>query len=833
MIRVRNKKVVSETAWMTYKANKKRNLLTIAAITLTTFLITIILGIGISYRGTITQRSVAMDGLDYDIELTEPRDDQTEAIRLMENVKWAGTAVKCAVVETYQGQELGKVKLYWLDQTCWEKQCAPVLKNLTGHYPRQENEIMLSLGLLESMGIENPVPGMKLELEYTALSENAEEMVRKEFVLSGYFRDYSRGERGFISKTFYASTGVKQTALTQGSLKISLKNPLYSEKDIIKMQNAIDLRDQQIIIADYETIALFLKTAAGLGGMIFMVFLSGYLFIYNTLYISVTKDIRYYGQLRTIGMTTVQMKSMIYKQAVWNSCIGIPAGLIIGYVAAKGVIPRILLIVNPRFNLDEISVLNPVVCLTAAVFALATTLVSSRKPAVLASEISPVEAAVFVPEVSAGKRKRERGGSISMAWRNMFRDKKQAAVILLSFTLTLSVFLTAGAVIRQNDAHSVLNAYYDYDIQIKNETTLEERRPLLTEEKIRQIKSLDGVKEVRTVSSAAAVVPYQEAVYGQYYQDLYKSRYSPGNYEEDISYYKEHSDSEMFQTRFIGIDQAGFHKLNKSLGNVLDSKEFEAGETAVAVISIVDADLYKKEMTGKQVKFFLPGGREPQKEQGVRIAAVGGIAQNPAYFAGGYTPDLIVSQEYARRLSDHIFTELVDVEYEKPFSQDIEREVLKIVENEQISYESKLMRYGEMKQTENQVKVLGGSIEVIMAVLALLNYINMMAAGIQNRTQELAALESIGMTSKQIRKVLMLEGAGYALISIGAALAAGVPLSYTVFQSMNRYGITYSLPVAAVTVLFGVILAACVFVPVCIYQRTQKASIIERLRMVE
>lgn len=834
MIKVRNEKTVSEVAEMTYKANKKRNLLTIAAIILTTFLITIVFGLGISYWETIMQRSIAMEGLDYDIELTEPRDDQTETIRSMENVKWAGVAVKCAIVNQYKGQETGKVRLYWLDHTCWEKQCVPALKNVTGKYPKKENEIMLSLSLLKSLGIKDPVLGMKLELDYSVLSEKTEETECRQFVLSGYFHDYSRGERGFVSKAFYASTGVTQTDLTQGSLKISLKNPLYSEKDIIKMQNAIDLSSQQIIMADYETIGLFLKTSAGLAGMAFLVFLSGYLFIYNTLYISVAKDIRYYGQLRTIGMTSRQLKNMIYKQAVWSSCIGIPLGLAVGYAAAKGVIPRVLLIVNTRFDMDEITMVNPVVCLAAAAFALATTLVSSRKPAVIASECSPVEASVYVAAASRGKNKeRKSAGGFSMAWRNMFRDKKQAAVILLSFTLTLSVFLTVGAIIRENDARSVLNASYDYDIQIKNETTLDEKIPLLTEEMIRNIEALDGVKYVRTVSSAVAVVPYQAEIYGQYYKELYESRYSPGNYENDISFYKEHPDSERFQTRFIGIDEQGFRYLNDSLGKVLDQKEFEEGKTAAAIISIGSADSYEKEMTGKYVRFLLPESKRPQEELDIKIAAVGGLAENPAYFAGGYTPDLIVSQSYARKLLGDPFAELAEVIYEKPFSNELEDKILKITGNKQISYESKLMRYEVMKQTENQVKVLGRSMEVIMAFLALLNYLNMMAAGIQNRTQELAALESIGMTSKQIRKVLMLEGAGYVLISICFALAAGVPLSYTVFQSMNRYGVTYSLPAADIILLFGVILAACVTIPVCIYQRTQKASIIERLRMVE
>lgn len=39
-----------------------------------------------------------MQGIDYDIELTKPRDDQVSVIREMDQVKYAGLLVKCVVL---------------------------------------------------------------------------------------------------------------------------------------------------------------------------------------------------------------------------------------------------------------------------------------------------------------------------------------------------------------------------------------------------------------------------------------------------------------------------------------------------------------------------------------------------------------------------------------------------------------------------------------------------------------------------------------------------------------------------------------------------------------
>lgn len=66
----------------------------------------------------------------------------------------------------------------------------------------------------------------------------------------------------------------------------------------------------------------------------------------------------------------------------------------------------------------------------------------------------------------------------------------------------------------------------------------------------------------------------------------------------------------------------------------------------------------------------------------VRIAAVGDSDDNPAYFGRGYTPDLIVSREYARQLLGTEFIELIEVDYEKPFSEDTERLVKEVFAGE-------------------------------------------------------------------------------------------------------------------------------------------------------
>ena len=831
MLKVKNKKVINDLAKTTYFANKKRNLLTIMAIFLTTFLICTVISIGLSYRDTVMLRQERMQGMDYDIELTEPRNDQVTAIRNMENVKYAGLSVKCAVLSKCGDTPLDKIRLFWLDNTCWEKQTIPALDYYKGEYPQKENEIMLSQNALKSMGIKNPSVGMELPLIYQTLAENSDnEDSAKMFILSGWFLDYSGKDKGYVSEKFYQTTGVVQTDLTQGELKISLTNPLYSESDIIEMQNQINISGNQIIKGDSDTISYFCRTIIGLLVLLLLIFTSGYLFIYNTLYISVKKDIRYYGQLKTIGTTSIQIKKMINKQVLWNTVIGIPLGLICSAIVGKIVIPQLLHSLNPLIMPNDVETVSVWVFIIAAIFSFVTAVISSQKPAKIATNCSPIEATKYIGDFSSNVKSIIRnGGDIrSMVKINLFRDKKQFRIIMCSLSLAVSLFLIINVVIEANNATNILNHSYDYDLQILNQTLLSDNEEqVITDDLIENIKNLKGVKDVRTLQSTTATVPYQKDVYGEYYKELYQSRYTPGDYDKDINMYQQQTDynNNMFSCRIVGIDDLEFERLNTMLDTPLDKVSFDNGKIAFASKTFTEGD---NGIVGKKVNFSISNLGNLSKGETIEIGA---LTDYPAYYSAGYSPDLIISDDYFEELVQQPLIEMVKIDYEKAFSENTEDAIVDLIKNNHyLSIDSKLDRYSEMKNTENQITILGGSIGLIVMLLAILNYLNMMSASVQNRSKEFAILESIGMTRKQIKKMVISESVCYAIMSIGIAIIIGLPASYFIFEKINIYRIPFSFPIVSNIAVFLIIIIVCVISTLLILRKTKNESIIELLR---
>ena len=174
--------------------------------------------------------------------------------------------------------------------------------------------------------------------------------------------------------------------------------------------------------------------AAIIAGVLLLILLTGYLIIYNVFQISVAGDIRFYGLLKTIGTTPRQLRRIIRTQALLLSLIGIPAGLLLGWLLGGVLTP----VITARLNgVTTVVSVSSLLFVGAAVFALATVLISCRRPGRLAGKVSPVEAVRYT-EGKALKRKGKRGGKgvslLSLAAANLGRSRGKTFISILLYS---------------------------------------------------------------------------------------------------------------------------------------------------------------------------------------------------------------------------------------------------------------------------------------------------------------------------------------------------------------------------------------------------------------
>lgn len=430
-------------------------------------------------------------------------------------MKYAGLAVKCAVAGS--DDEVDRIRFYWADEICWEKQCQPAFVMWEGTYPEKENEILLSTRVLSELGIEQPTTGMEIPLIWSSLSADSDlNDCETVFHLTGWFEEYGSHNNGYVSKEFYEKTGVKQTDITNGVLYLSLENPLYSSAYIKKLGKQIGLAGNQVIYSDSLLLAKFVRLAAGILFLTVMTLISGALFVYNIFYISVAREIKYYGQYKTIGMTVNQMKKYLSWQIVWNVLLGIPAGLSLGCMVALRVVPHMLGALSAEGGTRQVVVFHPILLILAFVFTLLVVWIGCRQLLEKVARLTPIEAVRFNEAVGQRKKKRSAKeiGMFRMARWNIFRNRKRFLVSTASLCMVIIVFLVVSAILQQNSAKAILNKQYQYDARILNSKLRDDQEHAgITGELAEQISGMNGVKTVRKVYS-------QEVQYD--YADTYK-----------------------------------------------------------------------------------------------------------------------------------------------------------------------------------------------------------------------------------------------------------------------------------------------------------------------
>ena len=133
------------------------------------------------------------------------------------------------------------------------------------------------------------------------------------------------------------------------------------------------------------------------------------------------------------------------------------------------------------------------------------------------------------------------------------------------------------------------------------------------------------------------------------------------------------------------------------------------------------------------------------------------------------------------------------------------------------------------------MNILTAGISIILILIGIINFINVMLTGVFTRRKELAVMESVGMTKKQVRKMLMFEGFYYGLITIALILTVGNAIVYAVAQmaqQISDYAV-FNYPWVLMLAISAVIMIICVVVPSVVYRVLSKESVTERLKSGE
>jgi putative ABC transport system permease protein len=837
-----NQAIVRKITGRALRSDKRRNFFIVAAIALTAFMIASVFSVGMSYYETIMITPFRSEGIFAHAFLGNLNPEQMKTLRSLDYVRRVNTVYR--VGADYLFAENGGA-IVAVNEESWRDSQTPAYSDIVGNMATAYNEIMLARTHLEKMGIDEPYIGMEVPMEYAIGEYNViggepRERYSGTFILSAIYTEYVSLRPNaytpvFVSEAFaehhgrlnYENMDVRVIFTNQGrtvEYAKRLAQDLNFEygKDVV-VHPALARQ------ADRGSSTMYVAIAIIVGFFMFV----GFLLIYNVMYISVSKDVRFYGLLKTMGTTPRQLRRIVNGQVLLMYLIGLPIGLVMAVLTSFALVPAFI-----SSSTGAVVSFSPFIYAGGAAFTLITAYLGASISAKKAAKVSPIEAIRYTgeqnitmkPRSGAGRNLRfllahatgVNGKPSRMAWRNMFRERKRAFIVLLSLFLGITVFTAAMAIVNSTDIAGNIDYWYDHDITIAATNTANSDIGLIgmDREFIEEIRNVPGVSEVREETFGIAMFDYLPEVVAAV--ESKAGVFSPF-------------------LEITGIDRAYMEELNEKLETPIDIEAFERGEIVLAD----DSDGMRR--MGDIFFEHFPIGAELYFEIGQKApipvkTQIVGYHHNATMtgYGIGFTTgglNLIMSNTYLDSVGAKAGTANLGVNIEQGMDESVNAAISAIVKERGMAMGSAYEAQREAEEARFTMLVLGSTLSGILALIGLFNFINLITVGLLTRKREFAALESAGMSKKQMRHMLRWEGAIYWIMTIAAQVTAGTGIAYGLFWLVHRQDpimlpqfIYPALPVAAV---FCIIVLICTITPEVCYRGIAKAMLVERLREAE
>lgn len=834
MIKNNNQEVIDRMAKRNIRSNRRRSIVMILAIMLSTFLLFSVFTVGVTYMKMERLQNIRLNGADFDAIMYGLTEEQKEILKEDEDVNQFGIlTVVGAVKETEMDQTPG-VGLLYADEVLWNDMMTSARSYTEGKYPTSENEIMVTEKALEKCGFAHKKIGDKITFVY----EIKEKKQEKTFQISGIWDGYGDTDQFYVSKEFCKKEKIGE--LYNSRCEISFHKKWMSQEEQQKFIDQMKLKKSQRLFFVYEygnALEIFLS----LVGIMLVTCLSAYLLIYNIMYLSVSGNIRYYGLLQTIGMTGKQIRRLMKRQMIRIGGIGIVLGLLIGSGVSFFLIPVVIESLGAwQGQTGKIQVsFHPVIFFLTVVVTSLTIWYAARKPTQIAVTSSPIEALGYRP-VSGKKRshKTKKGNLIQrMAMEQLTRDKKKTWITMLSLAASLSMFVCLVTLLHTQSAREYVYNYMGLDMVVKNDTIqnvvvdqerLKGIKQILNNTIMEQIEETEGVEEVLPVSYVPTVVPWEPGVADVWMREFYKT-WMDIPYEDDIEEYKENPEN--FGTSLVGITETDFRALNAELEKPVDEKAFLNGETCI---------LYRNGLYGLKESDILGKTIHCAEYENMDNACsfqIAGLTDIQEYTALlGYPPTMIVIDRAVANFVEEPIIFKVGIRYNREFDEATEHAIQKILLDspnaKDYSWSSKIEQADNVKKAQGHMMEVGMGIAVILAIIGFMNYVNTSVGNMHNRWKEISIIESVGMTERQVKKMLILEGVFYMVGVVFLTLTIGLGVTYGIYQSMNYKGVDFWFPTIPFLCATLILLVVCIMVPVLAYKSMEKSgSLVERIRV--
>lgn len=858
MRKVKNQKVIRNLSDKSFRASRTRNTIAVLAIALTSMLFTTLFTIGLGSVENFQQQTMRQSGGDSHGVIKDITMEEYEALKDHPLIK---ESAACEVLaDNVANPEFLKrhVELWYVPEYHYPHRYLEIEE---GRAPEKADEVLVDEVTMELLGLPKKTgQEITLSLQVGTADPAAED---RTFTVTGILRADPAMNTGFVVTsedylTKYAeeikAAEREEYAMTgRIDMDVNFSNSFNIQK---KLEQVITESGYSVTEGDKNYLSSNVNwayvsdsaqsdpmTMGAVAGGLFIILLTGYLIIYNVFQISVVKDIRYYGLLKTIGTTGRQIRKIVRRQAWKLAVAGIPLGLVTGFFVGKGIVP--LVVERSAYQGSDVQVsLNPWIFAGAILFSLATVWISTRKPARIAGRVSPIEAVRYTEDQNE-KKKEKKGTDGGKLWRmalsNLARSKGRTVIVILSLSLSVILLNSIFTVTSSFSMDQFLKKFVVSDFLIANaeyfnseyygvKEGIEEIS--LSESFIRACEEEDGFErggrlymsnevglEAETYQPTENVMTDEN---GEFY-NMFGSEKVPYQRNEDGNY----------RTTFYGLEDYPLEKAEPFEGETdlsVIKEKLATGKYLLGAVATDDNDqVIEDEIyyhAGDHVTLVMKDGEKREFEilSLIKENYYGLTNRMGSQFAFYTTADVFLSMESPDYLMSYEF----DVEdgREAQFEEFLENYTT--TQEPLMHYESKQKWLDEFNGLTGLFTLVGGVLTMVVGVIGILNFVNATLTGIVTRKREFAIMEAIGMTKRQLTRMLMMEGLYYAGFTILCSLAGGCLLSVTLVRILadGMWFMEYQFILWPMLIVFPILLLLGVLVPYLAYLPQRRESVV-------
>ncbi len=744
------------------KVRKRQNRMTLFCIIISVFLVTAIFSVAEVFIRTEDKNMQNKHG-SWHIRIADLPPDIADDISQRADAAAIGWSSDPFNFDAEQPCYIGerKAALYGTDETYFVR----LMNGLEeGAFPQQDDEVVLNpdakialdVGIGDSVTVHTPAGDT-------------------DFTVSGFGTDdsdYYRGQTFMVAvymtrdafHNIMSQNGVSETPICS----IQFQNAKEASKAKAELQEKYGIPEESISentavmgIAGQsgnESIIGFYLTAIFLFVMVMM---AGVLMISGSLNSSVAQRTQFFGMMRCVGASRRQIIRFVRLEAL-NWCkTAVPFGLVLGMVMSWGICAYLRYGVGGReFSAMPIFSVSPVGILSGILVGVITVYLSAQAPAKRAAKVSPVLAVSGNSELPKAARhvRRFRFFRIEsmLGIHHAAGSGKNWFLMTASYALSIILFLSFSVGLAFARGLVPSQRAYQPDIALNGYANA-----LLLEQ--------DMTDEIRNI-------PGVEYAFGSSYL---------GNVPATASK--------------PGIDHINLESYDDSLLELVKD-------------DVVQGDI--SDIFGDSNKVMIVRDKDNPLKTGDIIQIAGEEVEITCTVSGGLFPSellVICSQETFERLTGEQNYTLIGIRLNAKADDTTLKQINKFVESDVIFTDQRETNASD-NATYMAVQVLVYGFLAIISMITLFYTMNSVSISVVARTKQYGAMRAVGMSDKQLTRMISAEALTYAVSGLIVGCGTGIPLNWFLHTRLvTRYfGTPWHLPAAMLCVIIVFVFACSV-----------------------